>query len=480
MVEISSDDRGSRKSRRRHLLRVVGPIGFVIVMLAALLAITAYSYHSNRRDTLVLSDDLLGAIERRIASELKAYFGPIRDTVRLTADFFNHTDFGVHNRDLIEPIAFRVLDNIPQVTNFLLADPQGNFLMVARQSDGSLHTKIIARTTEASRVTWIRRDTSGKVLAEETSADDVYDPRKRPWYTAAVTRGELSWSDIYIFFTSQTHGATISVPILGDDDQLQGVFGLDIELKVISTFLKTLKIGQHGEAIIVDEDGYIIAHPEIKKVIKKEGDVYRPIRVEELGNRVLNRAYNRFRIDGYGRRDLTVDGKRFLTSAFVLPHQSGGDLSVFILVPEEDFVGFVSRNNRAILLMSSGIVALAALMAGLLVFQSLRAERSARLVLDRQDELEAQSRAFSELSSTAANSCGASTVMIAKATAIPRGQRWRGPTLRCCSICCGMVKISDPRMPKAIVVWPSCTGCTCNRWAVNLIWRYPFAITLRH
>ena len=34
-----------------------------------------------------------------------------------------------------------------------------------------------------------------------------------------------------------THGATVSVPILGDDDQLQGVFGLDIELKVVSAFL---------------------------------------------------------------------------------------------------------------------------------------------------------------------------------------------------------------------------------------------------
>jgi hypothetical protein len=69
VVEISFDDRGSRKSLRGHFFRVAGPIGFVVVMLAALLAITAYSYYSNRRDALALSNDLLGAIERRIAGE---------------------------------------------------------------------------------------------------------------------------------------------------------------------------------------------------------------------------------------------------------------------------------------------------------------------------------------------------------------------------------------------------------------------------
>jgi hypothetical protein len=113
----------------------------------------------------------------------------------------------------------------------------------------------------------------------------------------------------------------------------------------------------------------------------------------------LNRAYNRFRIDGHGHRDLIVDNQRYLSTAFLLPQKTGHDLSVIIFVPEEDFVGFVTRNNHNVLLMS---MALAALMSGLLVFQGLRADRNAKLVLERQDELESQSRAFSELSSKAA------------------------------------------------------------------------------
>jgi class 3 adenylate cyclase/GAF domain-containing protein len=402
VVDLSFGDRNSRKSLRGHFFRVAGPIGFVIFMLVALLAITAFSYYSNRRDALALSNDVLAAIERRIAGELDAFLTPIEDTVRLTATVLENTSFDIRNRDRLESLAFGVLGNLSQVSNFLVADPQGNFLMIARQPDKSLHTKIVERTTGPTKVTWIRRDTSGNVVDEETSVDDSYDPRIRPWYEGAVNSQEIFWTDFYIFFTSRRHGVTISLPIIGGGDEPLGVFGLDIEVKEISSFLETLKIGQNGEAIIVDEDGYIVAHPEIEKMVKREGDVFKPILVEELGNPVLNRAYNRFRIEGHGHRDLVVDGQRYLSTAFLMPQKTGLDLSVFVFVPEDDFVGFVARNNRTILLMSAGIVVLAAIMAGLLIFQALRAERTARRVLERQHELEAQGRAFSELSSKAA------------------------------------------------------------------------------
>ena len=69
---------------------------------------------------------------------------------------------------------------------FDIADPRGNFLMVKKMSDGALHTKIIDRTQKATRVTWIRRDRSGKTLEVQTTEDDSYDPRNRPWYTGAM------------------------------------------------------------------------------------------------------------------------------------------------------------------------------------------------------------------------------------------------------------------------------------------------------
>jgi GAF domain-containing protein len=72
-----------------------------------------------------------------------------------------------------------------------------------------------------------------------------------------------------------------------------------------------------------------------------------------------------------------------------------------IVVPEDDFVGFVASNNRKALVMSLVIVAIATLLASLLVRHGLRADRNARLLLERQSAITRQSEAFASLASDA-------------------------------------------------------------------------------
>jgi adenylate cyclase len=123
-------------------------------------------------------------------------------------------------------------------------------------------------------------------------------------------------------------------------------------------------------------------------------------RVDELGDEVLTHAYDRFRIEGAGHRVIEVGGRRYISA--VTPITSAGrNWSTMIVVPEDDFVGFVARNNRKALWMSLVIVAVAALLASLLVRQGLRADRGARLLLDRQSAITRQSRAFAALASDA-------------------------------------------------------------------------------
>jgi class 3 adenylate cyclase len=66
-------------------------------------------------------------------------------------------------------------------------------------------------------------------------------------------------------------------------------------------------------------------------------------------------------------------------------------------VPESDFTGFVASNNRTALTMSLVIVFLAAALAALLVRQGLRADRAARLLLDRSRLITRQSAAYASL-----------------------------------------------------------------------------------
>jgi len=432
IVDISLDTRTRRQRLRRRFIRVVIPVGFLVLMIASMAFISIYSYHNNRKDALALSDDLLKTLDRQIAAEVQNYLSPASDMVKLAANIIEDPSFGITSRSQIEPLAIQILKNYPQLTIFSIADVQGNFLMPKKMPGGSIDTKVIDRTDNTKQVKWIRRDTSGKVVAVEKVTDDTYDARTRPWYIGAVEARGLFWTDIYIFFTDQKPGVTAAMPVIDANDQLRGVLGADIELEELSTFLNNLSLGRNGRALIIDRQGRLVAFPQADRVLKRVGDTLKPVMLDELGDPVLSRAYNRFKIEGHGHRILTVDNRRYLNSVSSLRSTVIRDWSVMIVVPEEDFVGFVKENFSRTLLMTGIIVILASVLAGLLVFQGLRADRNAQEVLSRKQEVEAQSRAFSKLASdvsifdaTDAGSLGRLTETVSEAASVRRSSFWQ-------------------------------------------------------
>ena len=432
IVDITQDTRTRRQRLRRRFIRVVIPLGCLALLVASIVFIVIYSYHNNRKDALFLTDDLLKTLDRRIEVEVQNYLSPASDMVKLAASIVKDPSFGITSRSEIEALAIQILKNYPQLTIFSIAEVNGNFTMPKKMPDGSIDTKIIDRTGNTKQVKWVRRDTSGLVVAKEEVTDDTYDARTRPWYIGAAEARGLFWTDVYIFFTDQIPGVTAAMPVFDDNDQLLGVLGVDIALEELANFFKDLTIGRNGQALIFDQEGRLVAYPQVNRMLKKVGDTLQPVILDELGDPVLSRAYNRYKIEGHGHRILTVGKQRYLNSVSSLQATVGRDWSVMIVVPEEDFIGFVKANIAKSLWMTIIIVALASILAGLLVFQGLRADRNAREVLNRKQEVEEQSRAFSTLASNAAvfdpadeKSLGSLTEIVSDAAGVRRASFWQ-------------------------------------------------------
>jgi hypothetical protein len=403
------------------LIRVGIPLGCLVVMIASIAFIILYNYNNNREDALILTDHLLETLDRQIAAEVQDYLSPASEMVKLATNIVKDPSMSINSRAQIEPLAIQILKNYPQLTIFSIADAEGNFIMSKKQPDGRIDTKIIDRRGNTKEVKWIRRDLSGAVIAEEIVTNDTYDARVRPWYTGAVKTNGLYWTDVYIFFTNQKPGITAAMPVFDSDNKLQGVLGADIEIEEISTFLKNLTIGRNGKALIIEENGRLVAYHEAGRMLKKVGDTLQPLTLDELGDPVLSRAYNRFKLEGHGRRTLIVDRQRYLNSVSALPAAVVRGWSVMIVVPEDDFVGFVKENIGKSLWMAIFIMALASTLAGLLVYQGIRADRNVREVLNRKQEVEAQSQAFSTLASDAAVFDPADTESLCHLTEIVSG-----------------------------------------------------------
>ena len=137
--------------------------------------------------------------------------------------------------------------------------------------------------------------------------------------------------------------------------------------------------------------------PHSEKLIKPVGDEFIPPKIDELGDEVLTAAFDRFRVEGQGRRVIEREDVSYISSVTPLPG-SGRHWWILIVVPEDDFIGFVASNNRTALAMSLVIVLAVIVLAILLVRQGLRSDRSIRLMTERGRNMSRQSAAYTAIS----------------------------------------------------------------------------------
>jgi adenylate cyclase len=439
VIDIEADPFAARAGRRRALLRIGVPILGVVLMIGTILAIAFHSYRANRDGALALSNDLLGALEQRIAAEISGYLAPASRAVRILRDTVRDGALG-DRLPLVETVSDSLLREIPQIANLYAADEDGNFVLVRRGEAGGTDVKVIENLPASRRVTLVHRNSAGQEIGREDDPTDTYDPRTRPWFIGARGSDELFWTEVYIFFSQRVPGITVSARHRGPQGRLR-VFGADITLDALSHFLASLTIGRSGRAVIIDDTGQLIAAPGgLTMVHEVNGELTAP-RIDEIDDHVLTHAYDRFRIAGRGHRVIEVGGRPYVSAVTPIAG-AGRDWLTLIVVPENDFVGFVATNNRRALWMSLAIVAVASVLASLLVRQGLRADRNARQLLERQSAITRQSNAFSSLASDASLFDPASalpsrtlTETLAEVTGGRRASIWRladaGRILRC-------------------------------------------------
>lgn len=102
---------------------------------------------------------------------------------------------------------------------------------------------------------------------------DGYDPRKRPWYGAAVSADRTLMTAPYVFASSGELGITIASPVKRGG-QLAGVVAGDLNLSTLVKIVTSLDAGGLGEALLVDSDGQVLVSVHPDQVLKNLRDVF--------------------------------------------------------------------------------------------------------------------------------------------------------------------------------------------------------------
>ncbi|MDM8516101.1 cache domain-containing protein [Desulfobacterales bacterium HSG16] len=161
----------------------------------------------------------------------------------------------------------------------------------------------------------------------------LFDPRIRPWYKKSVEKGDLYWTGVYVFTSSQKPGITAALPISDPAGNILGVCGIDISMSAFSKFLKNLEIGRQGIAYIMENgQGRLIAHPELARYD------WNPDMI-----RVFTTSINRLRSEKKVFGTSRYKGRKYFTSYADYPENNW---TVGVLLPAREFLEEINEVKK--------------------------------------------------------------------------------------------------------------------------------------
>ncbi len=341
---------------------------FGALLLVTFLAVIIYNFRSTSRVVLMLCDDLMAKTTQTVIDQTVGFLNPPAKLTALSARLATTGVLPFSDLAKMERYAIECLQSHPQIAMFFIGDRLGNFIFAKPGTDGSSATKFINRQAKPPLTTLKYWDRDLQVIKTETNTTDLFDPRLRPWYQGAEAKKGVHWTDLYIFYTGQRPGITVSYPVQDAQGQLAGVIGCDIELVQLSHFLQSLHIGKHGLVFIMNENQELVAFTDPAQVMVDPGEtgLLQPFRVDSLDNRSIVRAFQKYLKTGQAAFALVVSGERYRASFTDFPASFGKAWKVGVVVPENDFIGEVKDLSRRVFFICLFFLALSVGLAFLL------------------------------------------------------------------------------------------------------------------
>ena len=159
-------------------------------------------------------------------------------------------------------------------------------------------------------------------LKDEQVLEGV-DPRERGWYkNAAATNGKPVITEAYTSIDGNLV-FTIAQSVKNDTGEFIGVIGIDINLADLTSFIDSIRIGNSGYCMLMQNDGLILADP-------KHTD-YNLKTLSETGVP----AFTEIDKINEGSAFVMLDGKRWKVSIFSLPDI---DWKVALLIEQDEIL----------------------------------------------------------------------------------------------------------------------------------------------
>jgi adenylate cyclase len=365
-------DRVTRNYRLQLPLHIGIITAFLLLAVPSIIGLIWFVYHRNSIEMRAVADDTMAHASAAMISQGVDLVDAVGDTVDLLAAMGNTNLEELRNAQLLS-VLLNAVQNAPQTYAFYAAfGSDGAFNQAVRLPTGvrifnnsrvpegaKYAFRQLVRTRQGqSSDTYTYLSEDGAILSRETVRNPQYDPRVRSFFQSAIASPDQRLtSEVYAFASTGNLGVTISHAFSSKSGRIAGVAAADIELNSMSEFLSQHTPGRHGIAIIIDDKGHLVAHPD-PTVFHREGVEIAEIQASALNDtRVHGALAAHAGRPGVDRQIFTgKDGNEYIASFTPFPASLGTRWQLLIVLPTDDFVGGLKQATRQVLLMGLGVL----------------------------------------------------------------------------------------------------------------------------
>ncbi len=356
----------ARDTTVRYPLHITISALFITLIVLLGVVLSWQNYRKTSSIILTTAEQVFGQITRELVLDFNGTYHPVAGALQLLALAPVTAAVSLEER-LTSLRTFAVaLANEPSVSGIQVGYGNGDFFIVRplrtedarRHFDAPAGAAFIADHVDTAadgerRLLRLFFDAQLQEILRNPAVATTYDPRTRPWYTAATGRPAATRPYLFYFIGKVGATVTLTTPVPGV------VVASDVTLERLSETTSRHRVTASSEVVLVGADGKVLAYRDPGKLVRASGEHGLKIAgLSELGSEVLAFLAAGF-TPGERSLDFVFQGQRWVGSVRKVASPGGVDLFALMVSPVDELLSEAVRIRWQSVVITALIILLA-------------------------------------------------------------------------------------------------------------------------
>jgi len=375
-MSVKRDDAVHPPQRTRYPLQLGIAAAFTLLIVVVGAGLVGFNYSQSKKAALDASRELFDRVSRQVGADIRRLYVPAEALVDLTTQLpAAQSTSEVGRMDLLRFFA-EALDESPTIASLYVGYDNGEFFQLralrhhaevraAFNAPGSAMYVVVSIYQYKGKL--IRQHIFfdrklGRIGTRQIDTDD-FDPRRRPWYQAAIKTDRQVGTGFYTFHLPRLLGTTLA----RRTPNRRAVVGADLTLHDLAEGIGRERITPSSEILVFGPTGAVMTRqrqnaPAPQGATPADSPARLPF-VHELGDPLFETLYEKFNAGlKDGEVQIMAKNREWLGSVTPLPLRSGNMAYLAVLVPIDELLTDVRDLRNKGVAISAVMVLIAVLL----------------------------------------------------------------------------------------------------------------------